>query len=161
MPLEVGSRWTYELSAGLNNRVDEIRVAHPQIVGAHRGFRLKSSSTTTDLAWGGDQLLCSKLSNTEFFPPIPICAPSGPIEWRGTMRTAGSTQSATAKLLVATAKEKVEGKEVTLTATTLTIKSKGTEHEVLTWFLTGKGIFRQEHRFGGTLASRLTYVSGP
>ncbi|MBA4291817.1 hypothetical protein C0431_02505 [bacterium] len=164
MPLELGNTWTYQVSSGLNKRVEEIKVTEKTNVGRNTGFVLQSPAGTTTLAWQGNDLVAGRFANSEFFPPLPLYSPlpdGQELKWKGTIRTAGSSSNATATLRSAKSKETIDGTEFELQVGELTIQSQGKTQSVSTWLRPRKGIYRQEHRVNDQLVTRVQYVSGP
>lgn len=164
MPLEVGNKWTYESSSGLMKRISEVEIKDQVAVGQLKGYRLSSEFGETTMAWQGDNLLVGKLANSEFFPPLPIYSKlktGETLKWTGTLRFAGTSQSASATLKTLQSEETVDGKKIKLNVGQVTLISGNEKHELATWFQSGKGIFLQEHRVGDKLVTRLRYVSGP
>lgn len=164
MPLEVGNIWTYQCTSGLLNRVATLKIDEQTAVGQHKGYALESEFGQTTMAWQNDKLIVGKLANSEFFPPLPIYAnlkEGKTLEWTGTLRHSGTSQSAKATLTTLQSEEKIDGKKVKLTVGQVNLVAENEKHELTTWFYTGKGIYLQEHRINDKLATRLRYVSGP
>lgn len=160
LPLESGNRWTYESTAGLQKRIVVMSVAGRAPVGKAEGFRMESALGESTLVWDGGKLLAGKLGNSEFFPPLPLYA-DGAMEWKGTVRTSGTVESATASLKSLAMEEPVAGKKVAMRVGELTLVLPSGKHEVTTYLWAGRGIYLQEHRVDGRLISRLRYESGP
>lgn len=164
MPLAIGNTWTYQTKAGLNTQVSQVKIEHKIPVGQIEGFSLISEFGNSNLAWKENQLIASQLANSEFFPPLPIYAnikEGDIINWKGTIRASGSAKSATGELKVKQIEEEIEGKKLKLAVGQVTVKIEKDTHDITTWFLIGKGIYRQEHRINDALATQIKYVSGP
>jgi hypothetical protein len=164
MPLAIGNTWSYQAKSGLNTRISTINIERKGPVGQIEGFVLTSEIGDTTLAWEGNQLISSRLANSEFFPPLPIYAnikEGDIINWSGTIRASGSAKSAKGQLKVKNVEEEIDGKKLNLSVGQVTLKIDNEFHEITTWFQSGRGIFRQEHRINDTLATQLRYISGP
>ncbi|MFM9872310.1 MAG: hypothetical protein ACKVQS_02455 [Fimbriimonadaceae bacterium] len=164
MPLAIGNKWTYQVKAGLSNRVSTLKIEKKSPVGQVEGFTLTSDIGDSALAWKNNQLITSRLANSEFFPPLPIYANINEgevINWKGTIRASGSAKSAKGELKVKQVDEDIDNKKLHLYVGQVTLQIENERHEITTWFQSGKGIFRQEHRINDTLATQIKYVSGP
>lgn len=164
MPLSKGAVWEYQATSGLLTRVTKIQVDSPVAVGSASGYLLTSRQGNSRLAWSGSQLIASQLAGAQFRPPIPLyadLAEGAKLAWKGQIRTAEGTRPAQGELVSAKTKEKLGTQEVAATLTTLTYQEAGRQHEIQTWFASGVGIIRQEHRSNGQLMTRLIYLSGP
>ena len=163
-PLELGQTWTYRATSGLSTRITTISIQEMCPVGQYEGYVLNSDLGDSTMAWAGNTLLVGKMGNSEFFPPIPIYQPideSKSITWKGTIRNAGTSQSANANLKITQADESYRGKKVKMVVSQISMKVGAESHDLTTWFLANKGIYQQEHRVNDKLVTRLNYESGP
>lgn len=168
MPLTKGAAWTYQAEPGLLNETVDIKVGDKTPVGEVEGVVLTSPWGDSKLAWQGDKLLAAQLGGTRYRPPIPLVANLAKgmtIPWKGEVSVAGKTSQATAVLETKDTKARIGSRELPSTESTLTLQitdgKQAVTHEILTWFVSGYGVARQEQRKDGRLINRLTYLSGP
>lgn len=160
MPLTDGAAWDYKWSDGLASEVLEYKVDRTVAVGTHEGRILSGRRGDSELAWTNEALLAGRLVGTEFRPPLPLWAEKSR-SWRGLAVSARGEQSARAEIEIEKIDPKRGSDDPVQYQSTITLLVGDEEHTLLTVFVKGKGIVRQEHMKGDRLVSRLVHVSGP
>jgi hypothetical protein len=160
MPLGAGHAWTYQVQGNFDEYVDDLRTVAPTVVGPVRGWELAGKMGTCKLAWSGATLLASELAGRTFEPPIPVFS-SLPRSWAGHTTVGGKRITATATLAGQKGVEKFADRNAQAWKSTLTLDCGGQATQVVSWFVAGVGIVRQEQRTGGHRDLSLEYLSGP
>ena len=161
MPLNPGTRLTYEVSAGLDADVIDAEFGAGAAVGSVPGVSLRGPRGESRLAWSGDRLIASKLGGFSVDPPVPLFAPLGKDEslaWSGRLRTLQGDLDAQGELTSEETKERVDGVMRNARLTVLTLRSDLGEDVLKSWFVPRVGLVRQEHRRDGLLLNRLVLM---
>lgn len=164
MPLEVGQRFSYQVSTNFNSYTAEVKVARKASVAGLEGFVLSGPTGENHLAWRNDVLVGERFANTRLSPAIPLLVDTqGRVRryWTGKVQGAWGTFEGNATLNQAPSEETIGGRKVKVTKTELTINNpKGKSIRVRTLFQPGTGIVSQHQWIGGDLVVQLTWLSG-
>lgn len=161
-PLQLGNKWTYEVTIDNDVEIIDLTVAEEAPVGDHQGYLLQSEMGDSRLAWDGDTLLAAELAGTRYSPPIPLYAPDG-TDWSGVVQA--ESKQVAGKATVSRSEEElvVGGRSFQTVKCVLTLDSGEDHIQLTTWFYAGMGILRQEQRSGPALERdrNIVFVSGP
>lgn len=164
MPLEVGKRFSYNVSTNFNSYPAEIKVVRRAAVAGLDGFVLTGPTGESHVAWKGDVLVGERFANSRFIPPIPLVVDTTERRrqtWIGKVQGSWGQFEGTAVLNQAPSEEVVAGRKTKVTKTELTITNpKGKSIRLRTLFQTGSGIVAQHQWIGGDLLVQLDWLSG-
>lgn len=164
-PFEPGHRWTYSVRAGFLTRVEEVKVLGPATVAGGPGWILGGEMGRSRLAWQNQVLVAEELPGTRLSPPLPILdlqqQPGTFRRWRGILTANGRPFEATAELTMASTKLKIAGRDAPTSKTTLVLKLEDRSVELISWYIEGTGLVRQEQRTNGLQDRALEYLTGP
>lgn len=164
MPLEVGKRFSYNVSTNFNSYTAEVKVIRRSAVEGLDGFVLHGPTGESFLAWKGDTLIGERFANTRFTPAIPLVVESDKRvrrTWSGKVQGAWGQFDGVATLNQAPSNEIVGGRKVKVVKSELTIDNpKGKSIRLRTLFQPGAGIVAQHQWVGGDLVVGLDWLSG-
>src|SRR4051812_5776034 len=87
MPLSVGNEWTYTVSNGFSERVQNVKVTRRVPVAGTQGFELQGPTGMSRMAWKGNTLYASVLPNARLLKAVPLLIANDPkatMAWHGT-----------------------------------------------------------------------------
>lgn len=164
-PLEQGKRWTYKIRTPLYSYVEQVSVEGRVPVGVDSGFKLSGEMGGSRLAWSGSRLKAGAIGVTGFSPPITILD-SGLVksrsQWSGLLLIAGKGTPAVAELDQDEEQITLEGRRVKSLRATLTLRPKAGSRafELISWYVAGIGVVRQEQRTNGVLDLTMEWMHG-
>lgn len=158
--MKVGKHWTYQVRAGFDRRVAEVRVLRPLTVASVDGFELVGPLGVSRVAWKQGTLVADSTVNAQFSPPIPLLVPSSDLAkdvakqvatWHGRVVVLGKVRPASAILTERTDKVEQGSQKVSaiLATLTVTLQNPGSKIELLSWYREGTGLVQQEQRTRG------------
>lgn len=164
MPLDVGQRFSYQVSTNFNSYTAEVKVVRSAAVAALDGFVLSGPTGESHLAWNRDLLVGERFANTRFNPPIPLLVDTQERvrrSWSGKVQGVWGQFDGEGTLNQAPSEELVGGRKVKVVKTELTILNpKGKNIRLRTLFQPGAGIVAQHQWIGGDLIVGLEWLSG-
>lgn len=167
-PLEVGRAWTYSVDTGLTTFVAKVRVQRRVPVGDALGYELTGTMGTSRVAWRGNELVASMLSQTRFNPPLRLAVAGAKGQaknpykaaWKGNVEWFGKARSGVAVLQQSADRVRIGSAEVPATLSVVRLATDNRTVELSSWFVDGIGLVRQEQRTDGILDVRLEYLRG-
>lgn len=158
-PMKTGKHWTYQVRAGFDRRVAEVKVLRPLTVASLDGFELAGPLGVSRLAWSGGTLLAESTVNARFSPPLPILEPSVDLtkelpryvaKWHGRVIVLGKERPGSAVLTERTDKIDVGSRKVSTILAIVNLTIPNGKIELESWYEEGVGLVQQEQRTNGT-----------
>jgi len=161
MPLEVKRAWTYDVTNGLESRIESVTAVRPIPVAGVQGMEFNGPLGVSRFAWVGNALVAQCTSNLVFTPPIPLLASNGKQErWAGKVTWMGRPIQATAEVSERPFSLTLVARTIESTESDLVLHLPSHTIELLTWFEPGVGIVKQEQRSGPKLEIGVEMVEG-
>lgn len=162
-PSEVGTKWTYDVRSAFGaTHVEEVEVARRLSVAGTEGFELSGGLGVSRLAWKRGVLWGDTFANVRAQPPLPLLSTDkGRRNWEGTLETVFGREKARATLTHQAETKIIAGRKFDTLRAELSIERPLGTTSLITWYVPGLGIGRQEQRTRGTLELRVEWVAGP
>lgn len=164
MPLKAGGSWSYLARTSLSERVVSLKAGRDIAVDGVEGRELFGDLGTSAYAWKGGRLVMQNLATGRAEPAIPLLdlgSKDQPIRWKGKVTSLGRLLPAEAILTQTSEKTKIGTRTWDTLRSTVELKMGGKRLELVTWFVQGIGIVRQEQRSDGEFVLSLEHLSGP
>ncbi len=172
LPMKVGKSWTYRVRAGLNHRIETVKIVRELTVAAAPGYELAGPSGSSRLAWKGRTLVAECTANGTYAPPLPLLVADADLShdvplqvatWHGLMTVRGQPRDASGYL-----SEKMDvvdfgTRRVSALLATLTMDVDGAKGpvELKSWYQEGVGLIQQEQRTNKVRVVQLQLISRP
>ena len=164
MPLKAGNAWSYLARTSLSERVINMRAGRDIAVDGVRGREVSGELGATTYAWKGSQLVMQNLPTGRAEPALPLIdlvSKDQMVKWKGKVTSLGRMLPAEATLSQTNEKTKIGTRTWDTLRSTVALKIGGKQVELVTWFVQGIGIVRQEQRSEGEFVLSLEHLSGP
>jgi hypothetical protein len=163
-PLGEGVVWTYSVRDGFKTYVEKVRVGRSVSVSGTAGWEVGGPLGLSRMAWKEGVLVADTMTNVRFQPDLPLLVPAetqAVRDWRGRITCFGSTEEGIATLTQEAGTEVVSGRKEKVLRSTIVIESPQRTTKVVTAYLPGRGVLRQEQWTNGEFDVALELLSGP